>query len=105
MGRGSGGGDSVGRCTVLHTALDPVESSANGSCKHGYHRHVLWNHGVGPDLETAEVVERENRNLTLWSLVTPGNQSCVLDISVSVAQHLRILYSFPFDCSNVLSHL
>lgn len=92
--------------TVLYTVPGPVESSASGSCKHGYHWHVLWNHCVGPDLEIAEVVQRENRNLTRWSLVTPGNQSCVLGISVSGGRHLRILYSFPFDAvMHFLTHL
>ena len=58
-----------GKCTECLTPESLAqECSARGNCGHGHHCHTLWNHSVGPELETADVVETEDRHLNPWVL-------------------------------------
>lgn len=69
---GSRGGDSVRECRQSELqCLADGENSACGRCDDDSPWHMNWIHFVGPNLERAEVVERENRSLTSLVLSFP----------------------------------
>lgn len=65
---------------VLHTECRAQECSASRSYGRGDHGHTLRDPCVDPALETAEVVEMEDRLLNSLVLRFTWGQSCFLEL-------------------------
>lgn len=85
----------------LSPCLAHAENSAPGDCSR-LSPARLWSHCVGPDLETAQVLERENRNLSSLVLSSPWEPKLPLRCFYLGGLPFRDSVRFPRSCSHLL---